>query len=210
MKIKHIKKVLIGGMIILVILLSCGKYIRVMLNEHKPVPNQVQHKLINEQLVIDKLHSESKLVVTEGNIHKKYGKQTSIFNTQNEWLYSLGAKKYEVTMNGKYQMGIDLEKIKENDILVSGDRIYIRLPTIELISLTLPYEEMYIENEHGILVNSYSNKQIKNIHRSARKQIISDLSRNNMLNERTLMNTHMVLTDLIQTINKEFEVRFIR
>jgi hypothetical protein len=177
-------------------------------NRNKTVIH-TKSETINKSAIVTSLHKVSKLVVLEGNIKKTYGKQTSIFNTQNEWLYRLGAKKYVVEMNGKYEMGIDLNEIKDDDIRIDKNKIYIKLPSVELVSLDLPYENMHITNESGVFVSDYSIKEIKAMHKAARKEIEDELSFSTISREEALVNCYLELTELVTKINPKFEVRFI-
>jgi len=206
MKFKTIKRIVNGVLIVVVIFLG-SQYIKIKFQ--KQDVRQVYQKEINEKLIIKKLHDESKLVTLSGEIHKTFGKQISIFNTKHQWLYNLGAKKYIVTMNGKYQLGIDLNKIHLDDIHTIKNEIYIKLPSVELAGLDLPFEKMKVVNESGIFVSEYSTNEIKSIHIAAKKEIVKELESDVVSKEKALSNAEEVLRSLLVGVDKGYKVRFV-
>jgi hypothetical protein len=147
--------------------------------EIQPIIQKQFIQQISEETIIRKLHSEATLISLEGEFTKTYGKADSMFNTGWNWFDKLGSKQYIVRAKGQFTMGMDLSQITQNDILVAGSTVIIQLPEVSLYTLEIPYEDMEIINEDGLLRKEFSPKEIKLIHKEMTsiisKEVKSDI-----------------------------------
>lgn len=146
--------------------------------ESQPIIQKQFKQEINEQSIIDRLQGKATLVSLEGNVAKTYGQTDDMFNTGWNWLDRLGNKQYIIKAKGRFAMGMDLSQIKQEDILLAGDTVIVKLPEVTLQSLELPYEKMEIHNEDGLLRKKFTQSQIKSLHKEmsylVKKDIKSD------------------------------------
>jgi Protein of unknown function (DUF4230) len=67
-------------------------------------------------------------------------------NDDKTW-YKIGERKILISCEASIKAGIDLSKLSDEAISVSGKKIKIQLPHAQLISLNLPPEKMTVEYE---------------------------------------------------------------
>ena len=85
-------------------------------------------------LVIGKIQQASDLVVTEFVVDKVvFGKKE-----KNILFVPVNEASFLAHSRAKIKTGINLEKIREEDILIEGNKITLFLPTIEVINFSYP------------------------------------------------------------------------
>ncbi len=94
--------------------------------------------------VISKLKNSSKLATVEYVVSK-------IISAKDENWFSKDTYFFAETQ-ASIKVGIDLEKLNENDISIAGKKISIKLPPVEVLNLSYPAEgfkviEKYSEND---------------------------------------------------------------
>ena len=91
-----------------------------------------------------------KLSTTEYTI----GKIVKLDDTEAEW-YKYGDRKILISTKAKVKAGVDLSKIKDEDIKVKGNTIEIKLPPAEMTSFTMDPKYTHTEMES---VNGFRDK----------------------------------------------------
>ena len=99
-------------------------------------------------LVVGKIQQASKLATTEFTIDKL------VFGVKNKrilWAINLNEAQFLARSKAFIKTGIDLEKIKKDNIDIKGRMISIKLPPVEVINFSYPAEEfkkLNILNSH--------------------------------------------------------------
>ncbi len=104
-------------------------------------------------LVVGKIQEASDLVSTEFTVDKV------VFGTKTRNLlwFKFGEAQFMAYSQAKIKTGIDLNKIKEEDIVISEGKIELRLPPVEVINFSYPpssfVEDSLISDPKAFLVN---------------------------------------------------------
>jgi len=88
-------------------------------------------------LVVGKIQKASKLATTEFTVDKL------VFGVKNKrilWAIKLNEAQFLANSKATIKTGIDLEKIKEEDIKIEGNKISLVLPPVEVINFSYPAE----------------------------------------------------------------------
>lgn len=88
-------------------------------------------------LVVGKIQKASKLSTTEFKVDKL------VFGVKNKrilWVIKLNQAEFLAQSQAVIKTGVNLEKIKEEDIVISGRRISVTLPHVEVINFSYPAE----------------------------------------------------------------------
>ncbi len=102
-------------------------------------------------MVVGKIQGASDLVTTEFTIDKV------VFGTKTKNLlwFKFNEAKFLAYSQAKVKTGIDLSKVREEDILISGRKIELNLPPIEVINFSYPpssfIEDSLISDPHNFL-----------------------------------------------------------
>ncbi len=103
--------------------------------------------------MISKVRAAAKLATTETTIDKV------IFGTKEKKLLlfiGLKSAKFAATSRAYIKSGIDLNKIRPEDIKTTDNRIEIELPHVEVINFDYPFKEFKID--HAITDNTFFTK----------------------------------------------------
>ena len=85
-------------------------------------------------LVVGKIQSAGDLVTSEFTVDKVvFGRKT-----KNLMWFKFNEANFMAYSQAKIKTGIDLTKIQEKDIVISGDKIDLKLPPIEVINFSYP------------------------------------------------------------------------
>jgi len=101
--------------------------------------------------VVGKIKNASDLATTEFVIDKiVYGSKTRTL----AW-FKLNETNFLAYSQAVVKTGIDLNQIKENDIIIDGDKIVLKLPSIEVINFSYPpasfVEDSLVSNTRAFL-----------------------------------------------------------
>lgn len=93
-------------------------------------------------LVVSKIKSTAKLATTETIIDKVVvgQKEKSVFG-----LVKLGNAEFVAYSHATVKTGIDLTKLKHDDIKINGNEIELKLPPVEVIDFSYPFSEYVID-----------------------------------------------------------------
>ncbi len=100
-----------------------------------------------------------------------------------EW-YTIGDRKLLMSCKAKIKAGIDLNKLKEGDITVSGNTITIVLPPAEITSFTMDPKDMRTEMD-GVtgFRSSFSQEEKNKYMRQGEYSIRKDMKSTNILKD---------------------------
>lgn len=98
-------------------------------------------------------------------------------NYPKEW-YTIGDRKLLMSCKAKIKAGVDLNKLKEGDITVSGSTITIVLPPVEITSFSMDPKEMRTEMDgvtgfRSLFTQEEKNKYLRQAESSIRKDMKS-------------------------------------
>lgn len=155
--------------------------------------------------VVNKLQSSSKLATVEYVVSKvvNYKKERKIFTDTY----------FFVETEARIKAGIDLSKLKEEDIVIEEDKINIILPDIEIINFDYPPEnfkkiEQYNQEPSFMNWGKLSAKDKDELFRQAEidiKENIKDLGITKTAQE----NTRKLLTKILKSLGyKEIYIQF--
>jgi hypothetical protein len=176
--------------------------------ESQPIVQKQFMQQINEKTILNKLQSKATLISLEGDVSKTYGQTDDMFNTGWNWVDKLGNKQYIIKAKGKFTMGMDLSQISQNDILVAGSTVIIKLPEVTLQTLELPYEKMTIHNEDGLLRKEFKEKEIKAIHKEMTSLIKKDIKADKDIYLKSSYNAREVIRELLMMTTGVYDVKF--
>ncbi len=100
----------------------------------------------NEQrgLVVGKIQQASDLATTEFTIDKiVHGTKTKRL----AWFIKLNEARFLAYSKVVIKTGIDLQKLKKEDIIIEGNSISVNLPSVEVINFSYPPEEFRIDDQ---------------------------------------------------------------
>ncbi|MFC4871904.1 DUF4230 domain-containing protein [Negadavirga shengliensis] len=125
-------------------------------------------------MVVGKIQQASDLVTSEFVIDKVvFGKKS-----RNLLWFRMNEAKFLAYSQAKVKTGIDLKKIKEEDIIIEGNKITLNLPSIEVITFSYPpssfVEDSLISNPDRFL-NSISLEDQEEFFRMAETDIRNNL-----------------------------------
>lgn len=152
-------------------------------------------------LVVSKVKAASKLATTEVSIDK------FLFATK-EKKFLLLIKLNEATFGAKTQatvkLGINLDKLKKDNVDVGDNYVNIKLPPIEVLSFDYPFDKFEIDPT--LYDNAFMNKMtivdIEDIYRQGEADIRANLKYMGVL-ERAQTNTRKLMTNLIAGLGYE-------
>ncbi len=123
-------------------------------------------------MVISKLKSSSKLATVEYVVSKIISAKDENWFTKNTYFFA----ETEATIKA----GIDLEKLREEDISISGKRISIKLPAVEIINFSYPAEgfkviEKYTDDKALLKWNSITVAEKDDLYRQGETDIRNNI-----------------------------------
>ena len=142
----------------IIILLSCT----ILLSCSKPQ---------DKTFVVSKIRSASKLATTEVILNKivwtdiKGRRIHGLFKKDNILMFNT-----EATL----KLGVNLNKLNENDIMVFGDSIVITLPKVEILNFSYPhekYEQLYPISNFDVIKSNNKVEKLDMIFREAETDI---------------------------------------
>ena len=116
----------------------------------------------NERLVVSKIQKASKLATTEFTLNKAViaTKEKKLF-----WTIKLNEALFVANTQAVVKAGIDLEKLKKEDIEIGGRSISIRLPNVEILNFSYPIDKVQIDStlSENRFLNKFSLKEYDEI-----------------------------------------------
>ena len=149
-------------------------------------------------LVVGKIQKASKLATTEFTIDKL------VFGVKNKrilWAIKLNEAQFLARSKAIVKTGINLEKIKEEDIKINGKKINLMLPSVEVINFSYPAEcfskiDLLTSNAFSTKINL---KDQEGFFRQAEIDIRNSLQYMDIV-ETTQQKTRIMLRSMLQNI----------
>lgn len=106
-----------------------------------------------EGLVVSKIQKASKLATAEFTLNKAVvaTKGKTLF-----WVIKLNEAIFVANTRAVIKAGIDLEKLKKDDISINGKSIRIVMPSVEILNFSYPIDQVVIDST--ISDNAFLNK----------------------------------------------------
>ncbi|MDW3196438.1 MAG: DUF4230 domain-containing protein [Cytophagales bacterium] len=161
----------------------------------------------NRGLVVGKIHKASKLATTEFTIDKiVHGTKSKKIG----WLIKLSEARFLLRSKVIVKAGVDLKRLKKEDIEIDGKSISIVLPPIEVLNFSYPPDSMFIDNEvtRNAFLNQISVVDQEEFLRRAELDVRANLQFMGIV-ETSQQKTRTMLTALLSSLNyEEIYIRF--
>jgi hypothetical protein len=158
-------------------------------------------------LVVGKIKKASKLATTEFTIDKVvFGvKRKKLF-----WVVKLNEAKFVAHSQAIVKAGVNLEKLKAEDVVINGKSISITLPNVEIINFSYPAERFEMDTliSGKAFLNSISLADQEQFFQDAETDIRNSLKYMEIV-ETTEKKTRLLLETMLKTIGyKEIYIDF--
>lgn len=125
-------------------------------------------------LVVGKVKKASKLATTEFTIDKV------VFGVKRKkllWVVNLNEAKFIAHSQAIIKAGIDLEKLKEKDVIIDKKKISLKLPAVEVINFSYPAEKFMRDSlvSHNAFLNKISLEDQEQFFQDAEADIRNNL-----------------------------------
>ncbi len=158
-------------------------------------------------LVVSKIKSTAKLATTETVINKVIigQKKKSLFG-----LVRLGSAEFVAYSQATVKTGIDLNKLKHDDIKIDGNIIELNLPPVEVLDFSYPFSSYVMDTvlSDNDIFNKIDVIDQENYYRMAENDIRQQLKYMGIV-EQTKENTRKLLEGLLTNLGyKEVYITF--
>jgi hypothetical protein len=145
--------------------------------------------------VVSKVKSVAKLATTEFSINK------TILATKDKKLLKiipLNSAVFVAYTQATIKAGIDINKLKKENIEIDGNSISIKLPAIEVINFSYPFDKYKIDNSltENEFLNEISIEEQESLYRQSEMEIRSFLKQIGVV-EHTEENTRQLIENLL-------------
>ncbi len=153
-------------------------------------------------LVISKIQSASKLATTETTLDK------IIFGTQERkflGIIHLNETRFVAYSKATIKSGIDLTKLAPGDINITGKRIEVKLPAVEVLDFSYPSSSFKIDSnitDTKAFLNRLTIKDFEDFYMGAETDIRNNLSYMG-IKEATEQKTRILLNGLLENLGYE-------
>jgi len=152
-------------------------------------------------LVVSKIRQASKLATTETTIDK------IVFGTSDKRLLGiihLNRARFAAYSKAFIKSGIDLNKIKPQDIHIDGKRIEVQLPNVEVINFSYPFKHFKIDESitDDKFLNQIDIFDQENFYRLAELDIRNNLKYTG-IKEATEQKTRLLMEGLLKNLGYE-------
>lgn len=152
-------------------------------------------------LVVGKIKKASKLATTEYTIDKiVYG----VKRKKLAWVVNLNQARFLAHSKAIVKTGIDLDKLKMEDVDIDGNRISLTLPPVEVINFSYPSEEFTLDKQiaQNAFLNEIRLEDQEQFFQDAETDIRNSLKYMNMV-ETTEKKTRLMLENLLSMLGYE-------
>lgn len=178
-----------------------------------PVSNHVniikRAEVVDYKMVIKSLSQLGQVVGMEGKIAKSYTYKDSMFKSHNMILNWLGEREYTLDTSATFKMGINVGDIQEQDVVISKDTIVVYLPKPVLISLEVPYDQVGVRTDTGLLRHGLSESDKQIIYGQVTKSLRSEIMVNKDASVEARKGVQKALDDVLSMIPNVQKVMFI-
>ena len=159
-------------------------------------------------LVVGKIQAASKLATTEFTVDKiVHGSKVKKIS----WVIKLNETRFLAYSQAKIKAGVDLNKIKAEDIKIEGDIIELTLPPVEVINFSYPPNSFKLDEEitdTKKFLNKIRVEDQEHFFREAELDIRNNLEYMGIV-ETTQQHARNMITALLKTLQfKEIHIMF--
>ncbi len=153
-------------------------------------------------LVISKIQTASKLATTETTLDK------IIFGTQERRflrIIHLNETRFVAYSQATVKSGIDLTKLTPQDVKITGERIEVMLPAVEVLDFSYPFSTFQIDSnvtDTKAFLNKLTIKDYEDFYMQAELDIRNNLAYMG-IKEATEQKTRILLTGLLKNLGYE-------
>ena len=192
--------------------------------KNNEVPQQVTPKIgmtiikkaeiIDKKMVIKAIYGKQQIVGMEAQVNKSYTYTDKIFEDTNikalDWIsHKLGDRSYQVYLDATAKMGIDLQDLKLEDINVTDDTIFIKMPKSILISLEIPYEKAIVKPDVGLLRFELKENEKQFLFGEASKSLRAEVLENKELASKASSGVQDALKNLLSVVPNVKNIVFL-
>ncbi|WP_417602133.1 DUF4230 domain-containing protein [Owenweeksia hongkongensis] len=159
-------------------------------------------------LVVGKIQKASELATTEFTVNKLvHGTKTKKI----AWVFKLNEARFLAYSQAKIKTGIELGRLRKEDIEIDGDIISIMLPPVKVVNFSYPPESFYLDSlisDPNQFLNKISIEEQEYFLREAELDIRNNLKYIGIV-ETTQQNTRILLTRLLSSLGyNEIHINF--
>ena len=159
-------------------------------------------------LVVGKIQKASELATTEFTVNKLvHGTKTKKI----AWVFKLNEARFLAYSQAKIKTGIELGRLRKDDIEIEGDIISIMLPPVKVVNFSYPPESFYLDSlisDPNQFLNKISIEEQEYFFREAELDIRNNLKYIGIV-ETTQQNTRILLTRLLSSLGyNEIHINF--
>ncbi len=159
-------------------------------------------------LVVGKIQKASELATTEFTVNKLvHGTKTKKI----AWVFKLNEARFLAYSQAKIKTGIELGRLRKEDIDIDGDIISIMLPPVKVVNFSYPPESFYLDSlisDPNQFLNKISIEEQEHFFREAELDIRNNLKYIGIV-ETTQQNTRILLTRLLSSLGyNEIHINF--
>jgi len=152
----------------------------------------------DRSLVVSKIKSAAKLATTEFTLHK------TILATRDKkllLLIPLNSALFVAYTEAVVTAGIDVNKLKKDDIVIQGNSISITLPPVEVINFSYPFSHYQIDKElsQDEFMNKFTLLDHEELYRQSEMEIRSLLKQIGVV-EQTEDKTRQLMENLLKNL----------
>lgn len=149
-------------------------------------------------MVVSQVKSAAKLATTEFVLDK------TILATKDRKILlviPLNAALFVAYTEAIVTAGVDVNKLKKEDITIDGNSISIKLPAVEVINFSYPFDKYKIDNElsHDEFLNKFTLEEHEELYRQSELEIRSLLKQIGVV-EQTEEKTRQLMENLLKNL----------
>ena len=152
----------------------------------------------DRSIVVSQVKSAAKLATTEFILNK------TILATRDKkilLIIPLNAALFVAYTEAVVTTGVDVNKLKKEDIVIEGTSISIKLPPIEVINFSYPFDKYRIDKElsHDEFLNKFTLEEHEELYRQSEIEIRSLLKQIGVV-EQTEEKTRQLMENLLKNL----------
>ena len=152
----------------------------------------------DRSIVVSQVKSAAKLATTEFILNK------TILATRDKkilLIIPLNAALFVAYTEAVVTTGVDVNKLKKEDIVIEGNSISIKLPPIEVINFSYPFDKYRIDKElsHDEFLNKFTLEEHEELYRQSEIEIRSLLKQIGVV-EQTEEKTRQLMENLLKNL----------
>jgi len=152
----------------------------------------------DRSIVVSQVKSAAKLATTEFILNK------TILATRDKkilLIIPLNAALFVAYTEAVVTAGVDVNKLKKEDIVIEGNSISIKLPPVEVINFSYPFDKYRIDKElsHDEFLNKFTLEEHEELYRQSEIEIRSLLKQIGVV-EQTEEKTRQLMENLLKNL----------